>query len=288
MTRIIVVEPNALLRLGILQLFQNLRSEVVCDGMDYIDLCAPPSGRGSADLMLLSAPDTYKRTAELIQAAQKSHQPARILLLAGTAHPPFPLCGLSPALVGYVSTQASTAVLTAAINLVLAGGTCFPNPDHDYGTESSTQPPQSSIQPPQPAEEPSPTHLHTSMALRVPTPTTASSITTVAITKPQALASTLVSTESQLLHLTVRQYEVLVLLARGYPIKNVSRELNISISTAKTHADTLYQRLSVHNSLAAVYEALTRGATLGLNQAPVATVPSLSQPEPYEALPPAA
>ena len=55
---------------------------------------------------------------------------------------------------------------------------------------------------------------------------------------------------------------VLVLLARGYPIKTVSRMLNISVATAKTHACTLYQRLHVKNKGEAVYAALQRGATL--------------------------
>ncbi|SUV88334.1 transposase [Bordetella pertussis] len=54
-----------------------------------------------------------------------------------------------------------------------------------------------------------------------------------------------ISTGAQLLQITPRQYEVLVLLARGYPIKTVSRMLNISVATAKTHACTLYQRLHV-------------------------------------------
>jgi len=69
--------------------------------------------------------------------------------------------------------------------------------------------------------------------------------------------------ESQLLGLTPRQYEVLVLLARGYPMKKVGRTLNISVATAKAHTETLYQRLDVHNRNAAVYTAVSRGATLG-------------------------
>jgi DNA-binding NarL/FixJ family response regulator len=71
-----------------------------------------------------------------------------------------------------------------------------------------------------------------------------------------------VSAGAQLLQITPRQYEVLVLLARGYPIKTVSRMLNISVATAKTHACTLYQRLHVKNKGEAVYAALQRGATL--------------------------
>ena len=70
------------------------------------------------------------------------------------------------------------------------------------------------------------------------------------------------SAGAQLLQITPRQYEVLVLLARGYPIKTVSRMLNISVATAKTHACTLYQRLHVKNKGEAVYAALQRGATL--------------------------
>lgn len=66
-----------------------------------------------------------------------------------------------------------------------------------------------------------------------------------------------------MLGLTPRQYEVLVLLSRGYPMKTVGRYLNISVATAKAHTETLYQRLDVHNRNAAVYAAVSRGAKLG-------------------------
>ena len=66
-----------------------------------------------------------------------------------------------------------------------------------------------------------------------------------------------------MLHITPRQYEVLVLLARGYPMKTVSRHLNISVATAKAHTETLYQRLGAHNRNQAIYAAISRGATLG-------------------------
>lgn len=66
-----------------------------------------------------------------------------------------------------------------------------------------------------------------------------------------------------MLGLTPRQYEVLVLLAKGYPIKTVGRQLNISVATAKAHTESLYQRLDVRNRNAAVYAAIAKGATLG-------------------------
>nr|WP_242697499.1 LuxR C-terminal-related transcriptional regulator [Bordetella petrii] len=69
--------------------------------------------------------------------------------------------------------------------------------------------------------------------------------------------------EGQALGLTPRQYEVLVLLARGYTLKAIGRDLNIAVTTAKVHAETVYQRLHVHNRTEAVYAAISRGATLG-------------------------
>jgi DNA-binding NarL/FixJ family response regulator len=66
-----------------------------------------------------------------------------------------------------------------------------------------------------------------------------------------------------MLRLTRRQFEVLALLARGYSVKCVSRELGISAATTKVHTQTLYQRLGVHNSNAALHAAFANGATLG-------------------------
>jgi DNA-binding NarL/FixJ family response regulator len=288
-TTIIVVEPNALLRLGILQLFQTLAAKVTCDGIDYTQLFSRETSAQPADLMLLSTPDTYERTAELIQAGQKSHCPSRILLLSEPAHPAFALSHLAPNLAGYVSKHAPTAMLTAAINLVLAGGTCFPNPDGHRTTPQDAAVHAAGPVPHrrwydrahgEPRTEPH--DVIRPLDVGVPPPPAANTAPPPPLSKPQAttqaMTQELVTAESRLLNLTARQYEVLVLLARGYPIKNVSRELKISISTAKTHADTLYQRLSVHNSLAAVYEALMRGATLGLNQNPLSAMASGDAP----------
>jgi DNA-binding NarL/FixJ family response regulator len=297
---IIAVEPNALLRLGIQQLFQECSTEVSCDGVDYAQLFNGGTATTPTDLMLLSAPDTYEQTAELIQAGQKAYNPGRILLLFEPAHPPFTLRSLSPRLVGYVSKRAPTAMLTAAINLVLAGGRCFPNPDtpqrqevpppssdaaqHRRWYEQEQPLPNPHTSPTRTDEVPSPIHppIRTlpgpsavaKPSAPAPLPARASVRSSPAGTPDGVPPRDLITSESRILNLTSRQYEVLVLLAHGYPIKTISRELNISISTAKTHADTLYQRLSVHNSLAAVYEALTRGATLGLSQKPLAQLGS--------------
>jgi len=72
------------------------------------------------------------------------------------------------------------------------------------------------------------------------------------------------SNEADLLGLTPRQYEALVLLARGMTIKGVARELAISAATAKAHAETLYMRMNVNNRNEAVYQAVSKGARLGI------------------------
>jgi len=86
------------------------------------------------------------------------------------------------------------------------------------------------------------------------------------------------SEESELLGLTPRQYEVLVLLSKGYPIKTVGRTMNISAATAKAHAEALYQRLDVNSRNAAVYKAISRGATLGWTMAKVRSMANHEAP----------
>jgi DNA-binding CsgD family transcriptional regulator len=69
--------------------------------------------------------------------------------------------------------------------------------------------------------------------------------------------------ESELLGLTLRQYEVLVLLARDYPVETVARHLDIAVSAAAAHIKAVYRLLNAHNRDAAVYAALSLGTRLG-------------------------
>lgn len=61
-----------------------------------------------------------------------------------------------------------------------------------------------------------------------------------------------------MLRVTPLQYEILALISRGYSISAVSRQLNISVATAKTHAIALYQRLHVHGKHETVHQVLRR------------------------------
>lgn len=87
------------------------------------------------------------------------------------------------------------------------------------------------------------------------------------------------SEAAQRLNVSLRQYEVLVLLSRGHSVKGVGRLLGISEATVKTHACTLYRRLNVRNKSEAVYAAMRLGIPLEL-QGPGAT--GATQVEPAE------
>ncbi|CAM3489308.1 hypothetical protein BOSP111201_08360 [Bordetella sputigena] len=65
---------------------------------------------------------------------------------------------------------------------------------------------------------------------------------------------------ARLLKITPRQYEVLVLLSRGYGIREVGSMLKIPLAEAKEHAVSLYRALQVKNNEAAVQAAIDRGA----------------------------
>ena len=56
-----------------------------------------------------------------------------------------------------------------------------------------------------------------------------------------------------------REYEVLELMAKGIPIKEIASSLLIGESTVKTHIQNIFQKLGVNNRMAAVSEAIKKG-----------------------------
>ena len=293
MTTVTVVEPNGLLRLGILKILENLPEGISTEGVDHAQLAAKGGRWRPPDLALLSVPADYQETVNLISAVQEHLTPGRFLLLSDHPTLPYSLLKLPHRIAGYLSKYSDGDMLLKAITLVLAGGTCFPHPDSDQDAPSGAIRLRSgpacvhcplSRKPlaAEPAHSQEPVR---SMGLLVPVDAIASpaiSRTDIRITRQPAapplepiprrslgpLPQKSIDFESHLLNLTHRQYEVLVLLARGLPLKSISRELKISASTAKAHTEALYMRLAVNNRNAAVYTAIARGATLGWDHLP--------------------
>ncbi|MFA5487872.1 MAG: LuxR C-terminal-related transcriptional regulator [Candidimonas sp.] len=248
MTIITVIEPHSLLRLGILQLLSDLEPGIALDGSDYSPLFS-----GSADdtrprdLLLLSV-NTFDDMHRLITAAEVVYSPKAILLLSENSDLTGSIHHLPESVSGYVKKNASPQVLQASVRLILAGGTCFPMRSSGSGNASDRL-----VTPYPPVRWPLAEKSDNPDRTNAPDKTRKNAI----------VADANIAEESAMLGLTPRQYEVLVLLARGHPMKTVGRYLNISVATAKAHTEMLYQRLDVHNRNAAVYAAVSRGATLG-------------------------
>ena len=58
--------------------------------------------------------------------------------------------------------------------------------------------------------------------------------------------------------LTPREHEILVLLAKGYRYKEIVGQLNISLSTVRTHIHAVYEKLHVQSRTEAVVKFLER------------------------------
>ena len=61
------------------------------------------------------------------------------------------------------------------------------------------------------------------------------------------------------LRLTVREYDVLGLVTKGYSNKDVARELNITVNTVKTHLRNIYRKLEVDDRAQAIIKAIKEG-----------------------------
>lgn len=244
MSTIIVIEPRPLIRRGIVQLISETLPECQVDVAASWDAPGGRSAQRAGDrtraeragytLMLLSIATLEPATHQTIVSAQKAYRPKSILLLSEvlSSWPP----SLPAYVIGCVPLHACPEQLQASIRLAMTDNA------------EAAQPP-----PPAPASN------------DPPLPLAQDASTTRATDTPvqQAPPSLIDHQESIALGLTPRQYEVLVLLARGHTLKAIAQHLNIAATTAKVHAETVYQRLHVHNRTEAIYAAISRGATLG-------------------------
>ncbi|WP_059411998.1 helix-turn-helix transcriptional regulator [Cupriavidus basilensis] len=257
MATILLIEPHPLLRLGLRHLLTQagLHGDLV--DIDPGSLPYPAEWLCHADLMIYGlSPDPATHWQEMEQAC-RSLMPRRVLVLADEVCTP-PGAGELPGNVrGLLSKACSADMLDAAIRLVLADGECFP-----ARAQAARAGEQQAFSRPAAQAAPAPDNLHRFGGGMSPDGEREHPARAVPPGGPAASDPETPSAGSHLLNITERQYEVLALLARGYPIKTVSRLLNISVATAKTHACTLYQRLQVRNKGEAVYVALQRGAKL--------------------------
>lgn len=244
MKTVVIIDPNPLLRHALVTLLADTAPDLNFQERDYAPLFARAPISGDHALVILAF-SRLENLHDLTVAAQNVYSPKAILLLPDSDAVYPSVEGLPASIAGYVAKDSPCDVLRAATRLVLAGGTCFPlelsinGPDPMPSAQGDlfgdnrlppapVSPPPSGLLPP--ADAPGPVRS--------------------------------IQAETEMLGITPRQYEVLVLLARGHSVKSISRHMAISVATVKSHAETLYKRLGVNNRNAAVYEAVTRGANL--------------------------
>lgn len=249
MATILLLEPHPLLRLGLRHLLAQAHVPGDLVDLDPSSLHEPDPWTHHADLLIFGLPADAERGWQTLAGLCQRLQPLRVLVLTDQVPTPLPDAGLPDAVRGLLAKTCSSDALEAAIRLVLAGGECFPSQLPAAGRHVDA----SAAVPAEPR--------HASAPIVVPLHGVTVDLSN-AVVQGQHTGVETPSMGAHLLNITERQYEVLALLARGYPIKTVSRLLNISVATAKTHACTLYQRLHVRNKGEAVYVALQRGATL--------------------------
>jgi len=215
----VLIEAHPLVRTGMTHLLSTLRRS---PGVTLVDpdeaMFDAVAAHAEDALLVVGLPLPEFDECAAIKGIMVGPHPHHVVALAELASPDliFSLmqCGLS----GYVHRHWSSEVITASLELVLAGeryvpanallSMSCPNRPRDPATHGD------------PGRDP------------------------------------------QLLGLTLRQYEVLVLLSRGHPVKTISRRLNMAEATVKSHISTVYRRLKVRNRTEAVYVANQRGAHL--------------------------
>lgn len=250
-----MVARNTLLRTGVLQILTDVVPGVSLQGFAYNDLDRHPDPATSYDVLLLSIASPERQTS-LVLASLKAFAPKKIVLMAEGPPDRAAIEKLPPQVVGYIDKAAPPEVFIATVRRVIEGKPGFPWP-----VTATTLDVVSSIN--VPVREVLPTTK--------PQQSPAGGLPVSSIFALGAAALSAPDSEADLLGLTPRQYEVLVLLSRGHALKSVSRLLNISLGTTKAHTEAVYQRLGAHNRNEAVYIARAKGARLEWEPEPVNT-----------------
>ena len=82
---------------------------------------------------------------------------------------------------------------------------------------------------------------------------------TIDATAAQALMHSKEQIASSETNLTEREFEVLKLLAKGVPNKEIGQTLNISLGTVRFHTSNIYMKLGVSNRTEAAHLAIEQG-----------------------------
>ncbi|BDB26729.1 response regulator transcription factor [Cupriavidus sp. P-10] len=233
--KVLLIESHALLRVALCRTLEDAEDVGEVVTVDPASIAAPRAAGEAIAFVVLGLPEDPEAAWQLLCQVGRTWPAARILVLSDYAPANWVDDKVTAGVVGCLPKSVGPDVLKASIRLVASGYQVSLGPfrqrpgvavaSHDGTRKGSAGKPQT-------------------VALRSPGDVNAPG-------------------EAHLLGLTPRQYEILVLLARGYPAKTISRQLNVSVATVKCHCHAVYKTLGVRSKGEAVHVALQRGARLG-------------------------
>ncbi|MBU4611781.1 response regulator transcription factor [Achromobacter sp. GG226] len=253
---IVLLEPHPLIRTGLHQLINGMGLPTQTFAPDRVDPDALMSLALDVELLILGIPADWAAARELTAHARRRLRPRSILLIC----PPENAWSASGVEIDdvycCVPSDASPMTLEAAIRMGLGREPWYADgasADAPLG-EGDDLPGKAAL-----AERPI-----TAWPEGLSTPAFASSACVpndpVFDAGPDDASAR--AQEMAQLELTARQYDVLVRMNRGEPIKTIARHLGIAPATVRAHASVVYQKLGVRSKGEAVHAARSKGALL--------------------------
>lgn len=235
MKKLVLVEGHPLMRLGLHTVLSRVSDTctVISVGLEDVDELADVNC--AADLVVLGLPADSDECYEAMAVVDELLRPERMLLLSESPMSLTLTDGTSPtSIYACIEKKSSIDTFIAAVQMGMSSSA--------EGSELVDIAPQNKPWPPPPEAA---DHM---------------SEWDAAHSRP--LVSQVSICDDDRFCLTPRQNQVLELLARGHPIKTVARMLEISTSTAKSHASSIYRQLNVSSRDEAVYAAHRLGILL--------------------------
>ncbi|QBY51308.1 response regulator transcription factor [Cupriavidus oxalaticus] len=254
--KVLLIESHALLRVALRRTLENVDAVgelVTADPAELAGHCAAGEG---ITLVVLGLPDDPEAAWQLLCQVGRIWPAARLLVLCDIAPRNWVDDKVTAGVVGCLPKSVQPDVLEAAIRLVGSGYQVSLRP---FSRRAALEPDMAPDTAPASHDGMRQGSAGRNAERRAKGAFTANDDTVADVRSPG---------EAHALGLTPRQYEILVLLARGYPAKTISRQLNVSVATVKCHCNALYKALGVRSKGEAVHVALQRGARLGQALAP--------------------
>jgi DNA-binding NarL/FixJ family response regulator len=215
--KVLLVDDHVLFREGLSLLLRTLMHDVqIVEAGTVRDALAAISQQGGVDLILLDLGLPDMVGTEAISYVREQNPDIPVVALSSSEDRQTVLSSLDRGAMGFVPKSASSSILTGALQLILAHGIYLP-PSAFLGERNSTN----GIADKSSRKEHSPPDRKTAADLG----------------------------------LTTRQADVLYRILQGKSAKLISRELNLSASTVKTHTSAVLRALNVTTRTQAIIAA---------------------------------